>query len=217
MPKPGESKNAREFRRALIRIVKRLRFWTSADVRVADVQARSDKQAIQVFDANFALKAFAGTREYRLLPLFSGHVEYWLGFEVTILEDFEEVTAQAASMIVFRGPYATEKVPVLRAEWDCRPEGGHAQPHWHVYPWAPVAFRTTDVRTFESAAAAIRVDGPEGFEDLLHFHFAMSARWHVEPFEHQLNLQAIEALGTWFSNCILYVEGQLQYLESKAS
>jgi hypothetical protein len=214
MPKRREIPKG--FGARLVRIVRGVPFWSSADVRVVEAQARGDRRAIQVFDAATGTKGFAGTREYRLLPLFSGRSVYWLGLEVTFQEEFRDVIVVGASIVVFRGSYAADKDPVLRAEWDSREDGGHAQPHWHVYPWAPVAVRTIEVRSFESAAAAISAEGPQFPEDLRHFHFAMSATWHTEPSGHQINLQAVEALGRWFSNCVRYVEGQLRYLESRA-
>lgn len=166
-----------------------------------------------------ATQAFA-SRNYpaiRLLP--KEALTFWLALALTFVRD-SQLRMSSASIIVFEGMASNPtKTPLLRAEWhEWDTESPHAQPHWHVYSSAlgefvsevPEAFFVEPpVLEFGADPASV---APSQTIETSPFHYAMSARWHVDRGTCQERLTATSSLLGWLRGCISYTREQLAYI-----
>lgn len=88
-------------------------------------------------------------RTYKVIDVLafpSSLIIYSLGVYIEFIRDDKNIYIEHISLTIIESLGGREARPVLRAEWDCRPEKivtgenadkdphEHAQPHWHVYP-----------------------------------------------------------------------------------
>jgi hypothetical protein len=149
---------------------------------------------------------------------------YWLALSLYFVPALERFRLIQASLLVFEGPWAdSEKIPLLRAEWDELEEDGvHAQPHWHVYPAGAGALRHSAADDFPAAppgpvefvpqAAPPTDPGEAGIQDLPRFHYAMATRWHLEEGASYRCSFSEGGLVSWLVGCIDYIRGQLPHI-----
>jgi hypothetical protein len=152
---------------------------------------------------------------------------YWLAMALTFRRD-TNLRMTSASMIVFEGVAGSAtKTPLFRAEWhEWNSQSPHAQPHWHVYPSAltdfalkvPEAFSVeqptmVDFRSAAQSPASSQITVSRAGSPLIaEFHYAMSARWHVQDGSCQERLMTTDGLLNWIKGCISYTVGQLNFV-----
>jgi hypothetical protein len=148
--------------------------------------------------------------------------DYWLSAKL-VLEPFQARYAlKNISITVHRGLAGSDKLPVLRAEWDCPVsiKNDHAQPHWHAYP--NEAMSGTVPKLSEQALqdeATIFEFVPEDTDvvaddsdPIKKIHLAMCATWHLPASEYRVPLNSETQAFMWIENCTKYLVDQIASL-----
>jgi hypothetical protein len=161
-------------------------------------------------------QATIGNRNYPVFLLTEVNAElFWLG--VVLLFGFKDRIQylESISLVVVKGLAFDNKVPILRAEWDCGSEyleAVHGQPHWHIYPSAIIN------KNLESDEILEALTNPhEDFnempsnQNLPKFHFAMATKWHEGSRTAHADLEEVSSLTAWLQSCINYTRQQLIY------
>lgn len=137
----------------------------------------------------------------------------WLGITIIFTPDRYENVSQV-SIVMFEGNVSdSEKVPLLRAEWDDN-DLEHAQPHWHVY----TRKRTKKAFNIEPPTSNFGEQSKYETGEIDRFHFAMFSDWHKEGSEAPPKLKLTNTtLPRWLCNCVKYILHQLEYIYLKSS
>jgi len=168
-----------------------------------------------------------GDRNYKAIPFYiSDFTKFWLAVALKVESRERKQYLTSISIVIFRGNFTDEKIPLLRAEWDCSSEirnSPHAQPHWHVYSSrfreredGNLALeRVPEAKDFDANEANLGLKEaslPKLWEEGEKFHFAMAATWaklgkgaHYEDVE-------VAGVVRWIEGCISYILAQFQFL-----
>lgn len=120
------------------------------------------------------------------------------------------------SIIIFEGSATdSEKMPILRAEWDALDsESKHAQPHWHVYthgPQSSVNSRFDEIEDVKSFGETQDTDVKGILEQTPKIHFAMASQWHDKASGSSSVDLTDECITYWIPSCVQYIKEQLAY------
>lgn len=138
---------------------------------------------------------------------------FWIASAIEFKTNKNVVEPESASVVVFSGEaYNSEKVPLLRAEWESNPKSPHAQPHWHVYT-SRIESMSHEPETFESASAFdLSQDISSSINDFVpKFHFAMCANWSTRNPTCVQIIQDEHCVADWIAHTVKYIQGQLRY------
>ena len=161
-------------------------------------------------------------RPYRVLPIFEVGSDLWLGALLCFEHRGGCCYLHDISLIIFRGEASGDKTPLLRAEWDAyqNGDGGHAQPHWHVYsqiesPASQWINDAVEPETIEFGSEASGGKPEKTWADRMHsFHFAMNSQWHRDGSSACNEPMTQDGLLNWLDGCIRYTLRELEYVIS---
>ena len=94
-------------------------------------------KSLYVLTGNNGSSASITGRNYPVFSLAEANNElFWLGGIFLFGFDRGVYSLDSISLVVVKGLWQDDKLPVMRAEWDCADvflDSSHAQPHWHIY------------------------------------------------------------------------------------